>query len=132
MSVARELVDLDGYNQDNYNMLARCLVGIDEDLEAGRVLEAGQALPFTISDPELEPRASGGGRVTANLTNNTVDAGATITIRVHFNGEDGATVDIASLRLEAPAQGETVPFEADITSDETVMGFYFQVIPPRF
>ena len=130
--VARDLVDLDQYNQDNYNMLARCLVGIEEDLEAGRVIEAGQALPFTISGPELEPRASGGGKVTANLTNNALDPGATITIRVHFNGEDGGTVDIASLRLEAPAQGETVPFEANITSDESVMGFYFQVIPPRF
>ena len=130
--VARDLVDLDQYNQDNYNMLARCLVGIEEDLEAGRVIEAGQALPFTIGDPKLEPRSGGGGTVTANLKNNALEPGAMITIRVHFNGEDGGTVDIANLRLEAPAQGETVSFEASITSDEAVMGFYFQIIPPRF
>lgn len=128
---ATELVDLDGYNQDNYNMLARCLVQAGDDIEAGRIIELGEALPFNISGAELEPRAGGGGKVRANLKNNTLEPGTTITIRVHFNGKAGATVDISSMRLEAPAQGETVPFEASVTSNEDVMGFYFQVIPPR-
>ena len=58
--VATDLVNLDSYNQDNYNMLGRCLVQAGDTLAAGRFLEAGEDLPFTIQDAELEPRSGGG------------------------------------------------------------------------
>lgn len=128
---ARELVDLDEYAMENYMMLAKCLAEADQSLEGGKVIEASESLRFTISGAGLEPLMGGGGVVTGNLTNNTLEPGAGITIRVHFNGEDGASVGTTTLRLEAPEQGETVSFRADFTSEESVLGFYFQVIPPR-
>lgn len=128
---ARELVDLDEYVQENYMMLARCLVVVEQDLEAGSVIEASEALSFTISQAGLEPLMGGGGVVTGVLTNNTLEPGAGITVRVHFNGEDGASVGTTTLRLEAPEQGESMSFRADFASAESVLGFYFQVIPPR-
>ena len=128
---ARELVDLDGYDQGNYMFLARCLAETGDDMEAGRVVQAGQNLRFMISDAGLDLRAGGGGTVTATLTNKTLEPGTTITIRVHFSGDDGETVGTSSLRVEAPEQGAAEPFTAELASDEEVMGYYFQVIPPR-
>lgn len=129
--VARQLVELDPFGAENHPMLARCLSETDEGLAAGKVIEEYQALSFTIGAAALSPNAGGGASVTAQLTNKTLAPGTMITILVHFSGGDGATVGTSSLRVEAPAIEETVDFRADLTSDEEVMGYYFQIVPPR-
>ena len=129
--VAQQLVELDVYAEENYAMLARCLNETGDGLGAGAVIEDLQSLTFEITDAALSPKVGGGGTVTAELTNKTVAPGAMITVLVHFNGRDGATVGTRSLRVEAPEQGESVSFRADLTSEEQVMGYYFLVVPPR-
>ena len=129
--VARQLVELDVYGADNYVMLARCLSEIGEDLEAGAFIEQYEALSFTVSSATLSPKADGGGSVTADLTNKTMNPGTMITVVVHFSGGDGAQVGTSSIRVRAPAKDETVSFTADIASDEEIMGYYFLIVPPR-
>ncbi|MXW18878.1 MAG: tetratricopeptide repeat protein, partial [Gemmatimonadetes bacterium] len=129
--VAMKLIDLDQYHLDNYRILARCLAGTDQGQEAARYLQEMQNLDFSVLNPTLFPQPGGGGTVTAEFTNKSLETGTMVTVRVHFNGSDGATVGTASLRVEAPAPGETTTFQADLTSDQEVVGYYFQIIPPR-
>ncbi len=143
--VAMQLLDLDGFNRENHTTLGLCLARAGSDQDAVEHLCRGndphdavlagceifELLAFSIGNGRLETAGGGGGTVIAEFTNTSLEPGTQVTIRVHFNGVDGATVGTTSLRVEAPAQGETTTFQADLASDEEVLGYYFQVIPPR-
>ena len=150
--IARRLVEADPYAIDHLLILASCVsYSRDEDdpadadraqAEAGDILESYEAMPFNMSDVALSPSASGGGTVTGNLTNHTLNPGDLVTILVHFLGSDGETVGTSSIRVEAPDVKEaceaedsvavcTTAFRVDLNSEEDVTGFYFQVLPPR-
>ena len=128
--VARQLLELDGHNPDSYTILAQGLVASDETQEAVQILEAREAMPFRLEQSTLQPQARGGASLVGTLVNNTLDAGTTVTIRVHFNGEDGAEIGATDIRVTAPAQGGAEPFRATLDSDESVMGYYFEVLSP--
>ena len=130
LPVARQLLELDGYNPDSYTILGQALVRSGDDQEAVRILQAREDLPFRLETSQIQPRAAGGASVVGQLVNNTLEAGTTVTIRVHFNGEDGAEVGSTDIRVPAPAQGAAEPFRADLTSNESVIGYYFEVISP--
>ncbi len=129
--VARELVELDGYNPDSYTILAQGLVETDQSQEAVQVLQTREGLAFRIEDSSLAPRTSGGGAVSGQLVNNTLNPGTVVTIRVHFNGEDGAEIGAIDIRVTAPEQGAAELFRADLTSEESALGYYYEVVSPR-
>lgn len=128
--VARELLDLDGYNPDSYTILAQGLVETDQSQEAVQILQSREGLAFRIEESQLTPRTAGGGSVSGQLVNNTLDPGTVVTIRVHFNGEDGAEIGAIDIRVTAPAQGAAELFRADLTSDESALGYYYEVVSP--
>lgn len=141
---AMKLLDLDGFNRESHMTLGTCMARAGSQQEAVEHLcrgrdpqnpvsgcEAVEPLAFDVGNPRLDTRAEGGGTVTAEFTNNSLEPGTEVTIRVHFSGADGATVGTQSQRVPAPGQGETVAFQADLVSEEQVMGYYFQIIPPR-
>ena len=128
--VARRLLDLDGHNPDSYTILAQGLVGIDQTQEAVQILEAREALPFLLEGSTLQSQPRGGASLVGTFVNKTLDAGTTVTIRVHFNGEDGAEIGAADIRVTAPAQDDAEPFRADLDSGESVLGYYFEVLSP--
>lgn len=141
---AMQLLDLDGFNRESHTTLGTCMARAGNQQEAVEHLcrgrnpqtpisgcESIEPLAFDVGNPVLDTRAEGGGTVTAEFTNNSLDPGTEVTVRVHFSGADGATVGTQSQRVVAPGQGETVAFQADLVSEEQVMGYYFQIIPPR-
>ena len=130
LSVGRDLVDLDGYNSNSYHILARALINTGDEQEAVRVLQAGEELPFNLENSRLEPRSGGGGSVEAELINNSPAAGETVTVRVHFVSDDGVVIGSTDIRVEAPSPEAAEPFRADLTSEENVLGFYFEVVEP--
>lgn len=130
LSVGRDLVDLDGYNSNSYHILARALINTGDEQEAVRVLQAGEELPFNLENSRLEPRSGGGGSVEAELINNSLAAGETVTVRVHFVSDDGVVIGSTDIRVEAPEPEAAEPFRADLTSEENVLGFYFEVVEP--
>lgn len=141
---AMKLLDLDGFNRESHTTLGTCMARAGNQQEAVEHLCRGRdpqaevsgcegvdPLAFDVGNPVLETRSEGGGTVTAEFTNNSLEPGTEVTIRVHFSGADGAAVGTQSQRVPAPGQGETVAFQADLVSEEQVMGYYFQIIPPR-
>ena len=129
--VARVLLELDGYNPDSYTILAQGLVETDESQEAVEILQRREGLAFRLEGSTLQPRAAGGGSVSGELVNNTLESGTVVTIRVHFNGDDGAEIGATDIRVTAPAQGAAELFRADFTSDESVLGYYYEIVSPR-
>lgn len=129
--IARDLLELDGYNPDSYTILAQGLVETDQSQEAVEILQRREGLAFRLEQSTLQPRAAGGGSVSGQLVNNTLESGTVVTIRVHFNGDDGAGIGATDIRVTAPEQGGAEPFRADFTSDESVLGYYYEIVSPR-
>jgi tetratricopeptide (TPR) repeat protein len=128
--VARQLLELDGYNPDSYTILAQGLVETDQSQEAVEILQRREGLAFRLERSTLQPRAAGGGSVSGELVNNTLESGTVVTIRVHFNGDDGADIGTTDIRVTAPALGSAEPFRADFNSDESVLGYYYEIVSP--
>ncbi len=129
--IARQLLELDGYNPDSYTILAQGLVETDQSQEAVEILQRREGLAFRLEQSTLTPRAAGGGSVSGQLVNTTLESGTVVTIRVHFNGDDGAEIGATDIRVTAPAQGSAELFRADFTSDESVLGYYYEIVSPR-
>lgn len=131
LDVGRDLVELDGYNSSSYAILARALINTGDEQEAVRILQMGEDLAFNLESSQLQPRSAGGGSVTADLINKSLDAGTTVTVRVHFISDDGVTVGSTDVRIDAPDPDVAQSFRADLTSEENILGFYFEVISPN-
>lgn len=131
LDVGRELVELDGYNSNSYAILAQALINTGDEQEAVRILQAREDLAFNLENSQLQPRSAGGGSVTAELINNSLEAGTTVTVRVHFISDDGVVVGAADVRVDAPDPEVAQSFRADLTSEENILGFYFEVIDPN-
>ena len=127
--IGEQLVELDGYNNDSYLILSRALLMSGDSEAAQDVYNVGEGLSFQLANSVLQPRTDGAS-VVGELVNRTLDPGTTVTIRVHFNGIDGAEIGTTDIRVDAPAQEATEPFRADFSADEEVLGYYYEVISP--
>lgn len=128
--VAQRLMELDGNNPQSHLLLGYALARTDREQEASVVLEASEDLPFQLVEYNFQ-RTTTGASVTATLTNNSLEAGTPVEIRVHFSGDDGAEVGAVDVRVDAPAQEQSQSVTAEIRSSEDVLGFYFEILSPR-
>lgn len=128
--VAQQLMELDPNNPQTYLLLGYALARTDREAEAGAVLEASEALPFTLDGYQLQPRSGGGATVGALLTNRTLETGTVIEMRVHFSGENGSEIGTVDVRVEAPPPEQARQVTAEIRSAEIVAGFYFEILSP--
>lgn len=131
LTVGQDLIALDGYNSSSYAILAQALINTGDEQEAVRVLETRENLPFNLENSQLTPRSSGGGSVVAELINKSLEVGQTVTVRVHFISDDGVVIGSTDVRVDAPEPESAAQFRADLTSEEYVLGFYFEVVDPR-
>ncbi len=127
-AVSSRLIELDGFDPYNHRLYAQALVQAGDEQEAVRVLESAEALEFNLGGTTLTPRSSGGGSVRGELTNKLLEPGTTVEVRVHFLGEDGAEVGFVDVRVIAPAADAAQSFQADLTSDESVLAYYLEVL----
>ncbi len=128
--VGQQLLELDGYNPDSYTILGQALVRTEQEQEAVRILQTREDLSFQLANSQLQPR-SGGATVTGELVNNTLEPGTTVTIRIHFSGLDGAEIGTTDIRVTAPEADVSQPFQADFSSNEEVLGYYYEVVSPN-
>ena len=131
LPVSEQLMELDPYNPQTYLLRAFALDRTGEEMVAIEVYARSDSLAFTMQGSRLEPRSAGGGTLFVDLTNNTLDPGTPVELRVHFNGADGAEIGTVDVRVDAPAQGEEQRLQADLSSDVFVVGYYIEVLSPR-
>ncbi len=127
--VARQLQELDEWNKDSYTILARALLDAGTSEEATDIYNRGEALQFHLASSQLQP-SSGGASIVGEFVNVCVDAGESIVVRVHFNGMDGAELGTTEIQITAPDRDVAQAFRGDFSSDEAVMGYYYEVLNP--
>lgn len=128
--VGQQLMELDGYNPDSYTILGQALVRTEQEQEAVRILQGREDLSFQLVGSVLQPRGDGA-RVAGEFHNMSLEPGTTVTIRVHFNGLDGAEIGTTDIRITAPDTDVAQPFQADFSSNEEVLGYYYEVVSPN-
>lgn len=129
VETTERLLELDPYNGNTYKMRAKALVETGDQRAAGRVIEDYQALPFEISGLRLTATTSGG-RIQGVLTNRTLSQGTPIQMRVHFLGADGTEVATQNVTVQAPAQDDSTPFNSQVSSEQEVSGYWYEVVSP--
>ena len=127
--VAEQLLELDGHNPDSYLLLSRGLLLSDNSARAQEVYDTGEAMSFQLANSQLQSR-TGGATITGELVNLALEEGSEVHIVVHFSGIDGAEIGTTEVRLAAPPQDVAQAFRADFSSDEVVMGYYYEVVSP--
>lgn len=130
LEVGARLVELDGFNSYSYRLYAQALVNSGDEQTAVEILEQGEALEFEFNAENtlLQPRSSGGATLAVELVNKSLEPGTTVEVRVHFLGDDGAEIGAVDVRAIAPDAGAATVFQADLTSEEAVLGYYLEVL----
>ncbi len=127
--VARLLLEIDEWNKDSYTILARALIDAGTSDEATDIYNRGENLSFHLAGSQLQP-SSGGASIVGELVNVTLSPGENITIRVHFNGMDGAEIGTTDIQVTVPDRDVAQAFRGDFSSDEDVIGYYYEVLNP--
>ena len=128
-SAAMSLVEMDPYNNNVYRLLAQGLMAQGDTTEAARVLEEDMStLAFEIEGTFLQPFSGGGGVVTGELINNSLDAGGSIDIRVIFYGSDGAVVGTQEVTVQVPVAEMREVFRVQMDTDQDVVAYRYEVI----
>ena len=127
VSAAEELIELDPLNGAAYVSWARSLAELGEKEEADRVFSGYQALGFEVNDLRLEEVPGEGARVRGTITTLTGEPGRDILLRFHFGGEQGQEIGLMGVRIQLPAQRESVEFQKTFGASERVVGFRYEV-----
>lgn len=125
----QRLMEIDPYSPAGYELTAQGLVRLGDDQAAVRALEEGDQLPFNVVGTILQGSSEGGGTVTGQILNRTLAPGTTIQIRFTFYST-GDEVGTTTVRVQAPAEGESTGFEATVEGGEPATGFSYEVIAP--
>lgn len=127
---ARQLLELDPRNEIGNRVLARALLQTGEEDAGMEVYEEGQNWGFVMETMQFQPRTRGGGRLQGSFMNRSLDEGTTLTLRFTFYGEDGQQVATETVEIEAPAPESSQVFQFDVTADEQVAGYKYEVVSP--
>ncbi len=126
---AASLMEMDPYNNNVYRLLAQGLMAQGDTAEAARLLEEEMStLEFEIEATVLQPYGGGGGSVTGELVNNSLDEGGSIDIRVFFYGADGVEIGTQDVSVSVPAAEMREVFRVEFDSDQDVAAYRYEVI----
>lgn len=124
--VAERLVEeLDPYNPNAYKLYVNALVQTGQENRALEYQNRMENLPFEVSGTHLQPIGGGGGVVTGEITNKTLEAGEPISLTFTWVDGDGMELGTTDVNLEAPPKGETVGFRTEIEAEEVARGFRY-------
>ncbi len=125
----RRLVEIDPYSPAGHELTAQGLVRSGEEDAAVDALEEGDALPFNVLGTRLQPSPEGGGTLTGQILNHSLEPGTSIQIRFTFYSA-GEELGTSTVRVQAPAEDETTDFETSVEGSQPATGYQYQVISP--
>jgi len=68
--------------------------------------------------------------VTGVLTNNSVSQGEPIVLRFHFTDPQGNEITTNEVTVPAPGEGENAQLEARYQGEDTLGGYWYEVVRP--
>jgi tetratricopeptide (TPR) repeat protein len=129
VEAAEAWAELDPNSQTAHTILAQALnKGGEADDRVVEVIETLETLPFYIENLALRRGRPGGGMVSGDLRNVSMEAGQTVAVRFTFYGADGSMIgsQVATVRL--PPQQASGLLEVDFQSAEEVHGYTYEVM----
>ncbi|MEZ4414625.1 MAG: hypothetical protein R3E10_02645 [Gemmatimonadota bacterium] len=127
---ARHLRELDPQNSNAYRLLAQGLLQTESSEVAMEVMGEMEKLTFEVVDPLFQPVSGGGAQLDGDVQNNSLAPGTTITLRFHFTTVDGMDAGTQDVTVSAPAAEATTGFSARFDSDQSVIGYWYEVVAP--
>jgi len=122
------LIALDPHNENAFRLYAQGLVRTGRDQQAVPLLERMQALPFEVLNTRFQPMAEGGARVSGEIQNRTLSAGAPVRLRFVFSSATGQELGSQEVQVQAGAPEGTVSFEVEFQSTSQVNGFRYELV----
>lgn len=108
---------------------ARAFVETGDQQAGSDILAEYQNLDFELQSLQLQTTGSGG-IASGVLTNNSVAQGEPIVLRFHFTDPQGNEIGTDEVTIPAPAEGENAQVEARYQGDETLGGYWYEVVQP--
>lgn len=122
---AQKWVDLDPYSQTARIVLAQTENRLGNADQATQLVNETETLTVNMDNLQLRRFPDGGGQVTGSITNNSLDAGASVTVTVTFYGEDGSALGTQSVSVRLPDKDASQVFELPFDSDQQVWGYTY-------
>lgn len=125
--VAERWLELDPYSQNGYLILAQA-ANANGDQEATReAVQTVEGLEVSVDQLQLRRFASGGGTVSGQVMNKTLDAGATVTLRFTFYGESGDPIGTVSETVSVAGADLAQVFTVQFDSAQTIAGYGYEL-----
>lgn len=118
---SEKLLEMDPFNDLAYRLHGIALARNGDSDTAIELSEKGEALPFTI--PQMQLRTGQG--VVGAVINKTLEEGDQVTLRFTFYDASGGEIGKADVKVDLPAQGETVVFQCPF-DDDAAAGYSYE------
>lgn len=123
----RLVEELDPYNPNTYRLYVQALVQTGQEDLALEYQTRMENLPFEVTGTELRPLPDGGGSVSGDITNKTLEPGEPINLTFTFVDTDGMELGTKELTVEAPAQDQTASFRVELEAESRARGFRYDL-----
>lgn len=123
-AISDSLVEWYPYQKDLYRTLMQSHDRQGNTDRVQQILPQLQGMPLEIPQASMVQQGNGTWRVQGQITGRTA-AGQQVTLSFEFFDRSGSTVTTQQLTLEVPAQGQTQPFQFDVSADQSIAGFRY-------
>ena len=125
--VAERWVELDPYSQNGYLIWAQAANQTEDTEATQQAMGAAQGLEVAVDQLQLQRFGSGGGLVSGQVVNKTLEAGATVTLRFTFYGTSASPIGTVTTTVNVGDADMAELFEVQFDSGETVGGYGYEL-----
>ncbi|MEX2527396.1 MAG: tetratricopeptide repeat protein [Gemmatimonadota bacterium] len=122
------LLTADAFNENAYRLVAQSHLQTGDQQTAVQFLERMQALPFDLSQTQLQPMAGGGARISGMVTTLSGEPGSQFRIRFTFMDPAGTDLGSTEVTGTLPAQEESVAVQGEWNGEGRVTSFRYEVL----
>jgi tetratricopeptide (TPR) repeat protein len=126
-AVAEQWVALDPNSQNAYLIWAQA-ANTNGDTEATqRTMSMAQDMEVAVDQLQLQRFGAGGGNVSGNVVNKTLEEGTSVTLTVTFFGTSGSRIGTVTSSVTLGAADMVELFDAQFDSTEQVAGYSYEL-----
>lgn len=122
------LLEADAFNENAYRLVAQSHLQTGDQQTAVQFLERMQALPFDLSETQLQPMAGGGARIRGMVTTLSGEPGSQFQIRFTFMDAEGTALGSTEVTGTLPAQEERVAIQGEWNGEGRVTSYRYEVL----
>jgi tetratricopeptide (TPR) repeat protein len=126
-AVAEQWAALDPNNQNAYIMWAQAANKNGDTETTQRTMGIAQDMEVAVDQLQLERFSAGGGNVSGNVVNKTLEEGTSVTLTVTFYGTSGSPIGTVTESVTLAAADMAELFNAQFDSAELIGGYSYEL-----